>query len=308
MNKKSFYKLSLWEKILICIGAFSTVLGGLYYFVYWIKWIIKHLHLDLVWENALWIGIIFLILGLSITYVVIWINSVLPYIKKLLQYLEKGKGEFKIPEKEKECPSDEEAYKSGLGEIEAYWGNRNAANIRIKDLLKSTEATEIFIAAIGFSTIEVLNDSEIISHFADLINNASFHITIVSPKDINQLKNVRPEITEEVLSQRFQKGQVLLESFKNNLSPKITTGKAVGHYVEFRCYNANAIPRHFILQDNNTIFFGSYLISETGSNSYLIELSKKSHHTEKKLFGLYNHFLNEIRGIRNDKYSTRTNI
>jgi hypothetical protein len=110
-----------------------------------------------------------------------------------------------------------------------------------------------------------------------------------------------------VLRQRFQNGQTLLESFKNRLSSKIA-GKDINSYVEFRCYNANAIPRHFILQYNNTIFFGSYLISKTGSNSYLIELSKKSHHTEQKSFGLYNHFLNEIQGIKNDIYSTKITI
>jgi hypothetical protein len=188
---RNFYKLSLWEKVLICIGAFSTLLGGLYYYFHWLDQITHKLFVSPTTFEKFIVGFIFLILGLGLTYFILYANSTLPLINQLLKKLKTGAKEIIINTEENENRDVlNKDYKSELGEIAAYWGNRNAANIRIKDLLKSTTATEIFIAAIGFSTIKVLDDTEVINHFADLINdNSTLKITIVSPRNILQIKN-----------------------------------------------------------------------------------------------------------------------
>lgn len=306
---RNFYKLSIWEKVLICIGAFSTLLGGLYYFFHWLDIITNKFFLTSTPSEKIMVGIIFLISGLVLTYFILYANSTFPLIIQLLKKLKTGDQKIIINTKENETNDlINKEYKSELGEIAAYWGNRNAANIRIKDLLKSTTATEIFIAAIGFSTIKVLDDTEVINHFSDLINNNStLKITIVSPRNKLQIKNARPEISEDVLNQNFEAGQLLLKTFKYKLLAQLTKKNEIDIHIKFKYYNDNTIPRHFILQDYKTIFFGSYLSSETGNNSYLMELCNNTHEPHRKeLTGLYNLFLKEIDNIKAN--STETNF
>ena len=307
MSGKNFYKLSLWEKTLIAIGAFSTVMGGLYYFFHWLDLIIEKLNLNTTASVKVIVGLIFLFVGMTLTFLILYTNSVLPYILELLKKLRKGESQIIIPTEKKEFDyAQNKEYKFEFGEIAAYWGNRNAANIRIKDLLKSSIATDIFIAAIGFSTIKVLDDTEVVNHFAELINNnIPLRITIVSPLDIGQLKNARPEISQSVLQEKFESGQYLLKTFKGKLLNQLKDKNSFDKHIKFKSYNNNTIPRHFILQDNKSIFFGSYLSSETGSNSYLIELhSNNQISTKNELTGLYNLFINEIENIKTNSVDT----
>jgi hypothetical protein len=79
----------------------------------------------------------------------------------------------------------------------------------------------------------------------------------------------------------------------------------IDRHIKFKYYNDNTIPRHFILQDYKTIFFGSYLSSETGSNSYLMELCNNVQEPHKKeLTGLYNLFMKEIDNIKTNSTET----
>ncbi|GJQ61055.1 MAG: hypothetical protein SCALA702_01080 [Melioribacteraceae bacterium] len=307
MANKFFYKLNLWEKSLICIGAFFAVLGGLKNYFYWLNEILKmYFPNPTIWTKIIF-GVIFIISGLAFTYIILYANSIFPYIKQLIFKLKKGDSEIVIPLKDYDnLIEGNNEYKRELGEIAAYWGNRNAANVRIKDLLKSTSANELFIAAIGFSTIKVLDDTEVIGHFADLINSSkTLIITIVFPQNIKQLKSARPEIPEHVLTQKFNDGQLLLKNFKSKLLDKLINKEKIDKCVKFHYYNDHTIPRHFILQDNNTIFYGSYLSSETGNNSYLIELCNNTRENHKnELTGLYNLFIKEIDNIKSNSIKT----
>jgi len=305
MSKKSFYKLSMWERILICIGAFSVVMAGVYNFVHWVNDITE----KVCQTQALWVktivGAIFLILGLGITFLVLYANSVFPYIRQLLKKLPTDETRIVINK-----ITEENTYiqcKDKLGEIVTYWGDRSNAEDRIKGLLKSTTSTKIFIAAIGFTTIKkFLSDSDIITHFATLINNNhSIEITIVFPQNIEQLKKARPEISQPRLSEKFNDGQTLLKNFRTNLR-NATPNKNIDRYVKFKHYNNLIMPRHFILQDDKTVFFGSYLTSELGSDSYLIELCDTNNSNKQEKSGLYHLFLNEIRNI--DQNSQQTNF
>lgn len=168
MAKKGFYRLSLREKTLICIGAFFTILSGLNN----LDQLLEKYYSTPSFLVKTIAGLIFLLLGALFTYFILYANSIFPYLRLLICKLKKDESKIVISSNEFEDRLEQsKEYKSELGEIAAYWGNRNAANNRIKDLLKSTKANEIFIAAIGFSTIQALDDTEVISHFANLIND-----------------------------------------------------------------------------------------------------------------------------------------
>ena len=186
----------------------------------------------------------------------------------------------------------------GLGEIEAYWGKRNAANVSIEELLTKTKSNEIFIAALGFSTVKTLMNDNVIDHFAYLINNSSLKITIVYPKSVEQLQKFRPEFKKEDLTKKYDSGQETIRTFKKRILEKYPNVE-FEKYVEFRQYKDEIIPRHFLLQDNQSIFFGSYLVSELGGNSYLIKLNKNDDKADDNtiLNGLYEIFSNEIVSI-----------
>lgn len=201
----------------------------------------------------------------------------------------------------------------GLGEIDIYWGGRDAANKSIENYLIETKSKEIFIAAIGFGTIRVLNEDKVVDNFGKLLEN-KFKITIILPRDLEQLKNFRPEIKEENLKSNLEGGRSFLKSFKDKLAQKCPNIN-VNDHIEFKCYNYDIdkeikiIPRHFILQDENTIFVGSYLSSSTGRKSYLMKLSrreKEKNKEDKELSGLFELFIKEIDYIK--EHSTTTNL
>jgi len=207
----------------------------------------------------------------------------------------------------------ERTYKEdgGLGEIEFYWGgNRENANRKIQEYLETTNANEIFIAAIGFGTIEeVLNKPEVLNHIKkSMQNNSNFKIIFVLPGNENHLIKIRPDRDKEKLRESFKNGQKLLINFINRLEGEFQNGLNKGEIlskVELRNYRNKLIPRHFILygneDDKSTIFVGSYLGHTEGKKSYMIKLRKdvnKKNSQKNFVPGIFELFEKEINHIR----------
>jgi hypothetical protein len=211
---------------------------------------------------------------------------------------------------------------AGFGEIDFYWGgDRKQANTNIRKYLTRTESNNIFIAAIGFGTLNsILEKNEVISHFQELIlksvdtpnQEEQFKITFVVPKNIADIKKFRPELSDETVRESNERGQKLLNLFRQKLAnacfPRIRSEKEklkkIAKYVEIREYNKeNSIPRHFILYgSDNTIFVGSYLGWTTGKKSYIMKLkpyNKPPRKHDRYSKGLFELFTNEITHIKN---------
>jgi hypothetical protein len=214
---------------------------------------------------------------------------------------------------------DIETYKSGLGEIDFYWGKRLDARDAIKKYLKQDNLKEIFIAAIGFGTINAITDTDVIENFKKLIAqpNSTFKITFVLPDTDTNLKKYRPDggIT---LSVNFTRGRDLLKKFIIDLAMECNPGSHINmaskvtyieSYIFIKAYTDKAIPRHFILQgkdggsDPDPIFVGSYLGHTEGKQSYLMKLiqiqNDKNPIADKHYMpGLFNLFVKEIDSIK----------
>ena len=226
------------------------------------------------------------------------------------------RSKMKIEVKEKlirESGLRSEKYTSGLGEIEFYWGgNRENANNEIQKYLETTSANEIFIAAIGFGTIEaVLTAPNVLRHIkANMHSRPDFKIVFVVPGNEKHLFKIRPDRDKKKLAETFKNGKQLLTKFimglKDESSDCLTKEKILSR-IEFRNYRNRLIPRHFILygneNDNSTIFVGSYLGHTEGKKSYMIKLRKDDGNGDSaKDFvpGIFELFEREINHIRDN--------
>ncbi|MDR3057940.1 MAG: HD domain-containing protein [Prevotella sp.] len=206
-------------------------------------------------------------------------------------------------------PLQNETYTGGLGEIEFYWGgNRETANEKIIEYLKTSDLSEIFIAAIGFGTISsVLENEEVKTIIQDRILTNSIKMTFVLPGSLRDLLNFRQEINEKRLNESYLKGQLLLTDFRKKLAescfPTETEeerSKKIAKHIEIKQY-VGSIPRHFILYGSDeTIFFGAYLGHTTGKKSYMMKLKSKEDVNEDSQMnkGLFTLFTKEIEYIK----------
>ena len=276
---------SPWVKLSICIVALVSILGAIYVLHNSYKAISAVLLLPSPWKEVL--AIVSLIAAIILLYFIFWLKSIYPLVKKILESLRNRQSIGKTDD---------------LGEINFYWGGRDVADSSVKKHLSTTVTNKMFIAAIGFGTIRVLADTEVVNHFTELILDRNFKITIVSPRDIEQLHKFRPEIPKENLKKNLNDGKAMLKTFEANLKGKFHNGDVnFSHHVEFRHYKDNIIPRHFVLQDDNYIFVGSYLGCTTGHKSYLMKLRRNNNHDgSKELNGLMDLFTKEIRFIINN--------
>jgi hypothetical protein len=216
-----------------------------------------------------------------------------------------------------------------FGEIDFYWGgDRDTANSNIETYLTTTNSSNIFIAAIGFGTINsVLEKDTVIEHFYELISNPGitshpdkqFKITFILPGTNDDLRKFRPELTDKEVNDSHKRGHTLLSLFREKLSkkcfPEIESEeerlRMIAPYIGLKKYNKeNSIPRHFILYgSDNNIFVGSYLCWTTGRKSYIMKLkpcNEPQNKNDRFMIGLFDLFTNEIDWI--DKHSIDTEL
>jgi len=200
----------------------------------------------------------------------------------------------------------------GLGEIDFYWGgSRENANIKIQEYLEITKSNEIFIAAIGFGTIEaVIKKPKVLINLKNnMICNSDFKIIFVLPGSEDSLIKIRPDGgSPEKLIENFKKGRALLfefiEKLENECFPDLDKKQILSH-IEFKNYDDDKIiPRHFILYgdegNDSVIFVGSYLGHTVGKKSYIMKLKKNYEQTVGNFTpGLFDLFEKEINHIRN---------
>ena len=207
--------------------------------------------------------------------------------------------------------------KTGLGEIAIYFGERKSADPTLIEILTNSESNkvneplkEIVIAAIGFNTISsILEKSEVINYIAESIITYpnDFKMTVIFPKGIDDMNRIRPE-RETHAKKSVIDGHKNLKEFAEKLDNACRhelkgdkmklNGFKLNTYLEFRTYEFKTMPRHFILKVNDTIFVGSYLSHQIGSNSYLLQLRKweKTSKDEYHL-GLYGLFKQEVTSL-----------
>jgi len=305
MGDKKFYKIrGFWQKLVICISALLSILGSFYYFSHWYAEICPNLPFSSPWNHICTICIF--VIGVLLLYCIFWVKSVFPFISKFFKWLfSKEKTPIRFSDEEDNDSGEEkfntETYRSeGLGEIMFYWGGedngREAARVNLKKCLVETDTNNIFIAAIGLRTIRVLNEPEVIDNLVKLIKQKSLRIIIAYPRGFNEMKETRPEIPDDQLRKNLEARKTLLQSFKDELQKKGINN--IDTFVEFKHYNPDIIPRHFILYDNTYIFVGSYLSSKTGSDSYLMQLKRCSKVPDGNTPGLFNLFSEEINYIK----------
>ena len=187
-------------------------------------------------------------------------------------------------------------------EIKNYWAIRIDATSTIQKYLKTTKTERLFISAIGFGTLDsILSNSEVVENIAELMtkHNSRFEMIIVFPKNISEWKKYRPDFrgTQKEIIDNIKGGHDLIRNFITNIT-NYTDGMSmtererkkysINEHLKLYCYNNEIVPRHFILQGDDTIFIGSYLSHNRGSDSYLLQLKQdKSCFRYARLFDLF---------------------
>ena len=302
MPENKFNELGRIQKLGVFLAAFIAILAGGYYIRQWFVTIYNWLHNTISEWAAVLITIIILLLLFVLVSTITWFTRT--FIIKLIKRGQKKSAYAAVDEFTSNEESETYHSDKGLGEIEFYWGNRKDANDDIKEYLKNTTSSNIFISAIGFSTIsEVLSDPGVLENFTNLLtqSQSAFKILIVFPNKADI--RLRPDKTEAELIESIKNCFATLKNFKNNLTQKaiakLKGDDAINFKIEkhltFETYKDNIIPRHFILQSDSSILVGSYLSHQKGSKSYLMKLRNFSGDHQKP--GIYNLFLNEINYI-----------
>lgn len=215
---------------------------------------------------------------------------------------------------------------TGLREILDYWPVRTAAAKDIKKYLKTEMKEPIRISAIGFGTLaDVLQDGNIIDNIVKLIikPHSRFKMVIVFPNNAEEWIKYRPDlkmkkeedtanqkedITQKEVEGNVKRGHKLIAEFVEKIQIQINKSLSqeelkkfdINAKLELRNYEEKAFPRHFVLQGEETIFVGSYLCHNQGSNTYLLQLRKWKGSEE-----LFNMFKTEAEHICNDTYSKK---
>ena len=195
-------------------------------------------------------------------------------------------------------------------EISNYWALRAEATPAVQKYLRETTTDELFISAIGFTTLNsILSDNRVIKNIAELVTKPQtpFKMTIVFPKNVSEWKKYRPDSqkTREEVQQNIRNGHNLIRQFIRNVNNQICNMHmteqerekiSIEKRLVLRNYNDRIIPRHFILQGDHIIFVGSYLSHNQGSGSYLLQVKKhvSKYYRYARLFDL---FKNEISHI-----------
>lgn len=299
MTENKFNELSSIQKMGVFVAAFIAVLAGGYYIQHWFVTIYRWLHNTLPAWGAVVVSVIIFLFLFFVVSIITWFTRT--FIIKLFKRGQKKSITFSEDEFMSKEESDTYRSDKGIGEIEFYWGNRKEANDDIKEYLKNTTSSNIFISAIGFSTIsDVLSDPGVLENFTNLLtqSQSAFKISIVFPNKADI--RLRPDKEEKELKESINNCFITLKNFKNNLTQKAIAklkgdeaiNFKIDKYLTFETYTEHILPRHFILQSDSSILVGSYLSHQKGSKSYLMKLRNFSGNHQKP--GIYNLFLNEI--------------
>lgn len=276
MEDNEFHKFSSWKKILTVITGYTALIS---------TFVGINTTYTILEQNGFSTlnSILILVGGFLLTFIIVWITGT--FIVKF----HKGKGEYGLLLTLKKTlnyslkPKEEKTNNlldNSTNEIASYWEERGAAIDEIKKKLKETN-DNIFISAIGFGTIrEVLIDNDVVNKLVDKIlpDRSTFKITIVFP---TSYEKIRPEVAN--INANVSKGQEFLRTFRTTLDQVCKCKMSSNRYesfnvdkiIEFKTYNENIMPRHFILHSGNVLFVGSYLCNAEGRNSYLLKLLDK---------------------------------
>ena len=275
MKNDEFYKLSFWQKTLTVITGYTAVLSTIVG-ILTINDMLKNAGYISLWRWTILLGgfvAICLLIVISGTFVIKIHRSIGEYGLLLIF---RGKKQKELSDVVKESMIFDES----INEIASYWGERKLANEDIINLLKQTKEN-VFISAIGFGTMkEILNNTSVINNIVEQIlsERSTFRITIVYP---DNYEIIRPEVGS--IDRNVSNGQDFLIAFKRQLEEacrdKMTTDRYnefnINSIIEFRTYNKQIMPRHFILHNGKTLYVGSYLCNTEGRKSYLIKLTDK---------------------------------
>ena len=290
-------KLSIVKFLKYCTSAALALLGGVWLIVNVSERIEKVFSLPIVWSYLIVLGVIAFII------ILLFIKGSLPLFIKTFKILIKNKEKLeKYLSLNEEDLNKLEKYFTGqlvdtyLTGIKKHWTTREEAKPTIKEHLMAVGIKKIFIAAIGFNTVDFLTDSDVLRHLKEQIETNDLEITIVSLKNLDHYKRVRLESNDTLSDEkidRFNNGQNRLKIIRDSFSMETHRNN-----IKFKCYGENIIPRHFILQVDRTIFFGSYLSANEGRDSYLIQLHEDN--LQNNNSSLYKQFRKEITKLMNN--------